>query len=169
MVSRLDFKAATGFAARLADRFNIFKMYLTHAQFIEYEEGRRRYGLNRLSSNEIEATWGMQLEDPKVPKDVVEGQARIRVGLWTDLFDRDEAIKKEVFKKVRNLGPPIGLAAEGNQALSQDEDEGRLKPSTRIHAAKIAFTPSTRIQPRRVLSYIPPAQREERGAPSQDN
>ena len=41
----------------------------------------------------------MQLEDPHVPKDVVEGQARIRVGLWTDLFDRDEAIKKEVFKK----------------------------------------------------------------------
>ena len=102
-------------------------MYLTHAQFIEYQEHRRRYGLNRLSSNEIEATWGMQLEDPKVPKDVVEGQPRIRVGLWTDLFDRDEAIKKEVFKKVRNLGPPIGLAAEGNQALSQDEDEGRLK------------------------------------------
>ena len=102
-------------------------MYLTHARFIEYEEHRRRYGLNRLSNTEIEATWGMQLEDPKVPKDVVEGQARIRVGLWTDLFDRDEAIKKEVFKKVRNLGPPIGLAAEGNQALSQDEDEGRLK------------------------------------------
>ena len=105
----------------------LFKMYLTHARFIEYEEHRRRYGLNRLSNTEIEATWGMQLEDPKVPKDVVEGQARIRVGLWTDLFDRDEAIKKEVFKKVRNLGPPIGLAAEGNQALSQDEDEGRLK------------------------------------------
>ena len=102
-------------------------MYLTHAQFIEYEEGRRRYGLNRLSNTEIEATWGMQLEDPKVPKDVVEGQTRIRVGVWTDFFDSDEAIKKEVFKRVRNLGPPIGLAAEGNQALSQDEDEGKLK------------------------------------------
>ena len=101
-------------------------MYLTHARFIEYEEHRRRYGLNRLSNTEIEATWGMQLEDPKVPKDVVEGQTRIRVGVWTDFFDSDEAIKK-VFKKVRNLGPPIGLAAEGNQALSQDEDEGRLK------------------------------------------
>ena len=158
MVSRLAFKAATGLAARLADRFKIFKMYLTHARFIEYGEHCRRYGLNRLSSTEIEATWGMQLEDPKVPKDVVEGQPRIRVGVWTDLFDSDQAIHK-VFKKVRNLGPPIGLAAEGNQALSQDEDEGRLKPSTRIHAAKIAFTPSTRIQPRRVLSYIPPAQR----------
>ena len=69
----------------------------------------------------------MQLEDPKVPKDVVEGQPRIRVGLWTDLFDSDQAIHK-VFKKVRNLGPPINdLAAEGNQALSQDEDEGTLK------------------------------------------
>ena len=101
-------------------------MYLTHARFIEYEEHRRRYGLNRLSSTEIEATWGMQLEDPKVPKDVVEGQPRIRVGVWTDLFDSDQAIHK-VFKKVRNLGPPIGLAAEGNQALSQDEDEGTLK------------------------------------------
>ena len=101
-------------------------MYLTHAQFIEYEEGRRRYGLNRLSSNEIEATWGMQLEDPHVPKDVVEGQARIRVGLWTVLFDSDQDIHK-VFKAIRNLGPPIGLAAKGNQALSQDEDEGRLK------------------------------------------
>ena len=122
----MAFKAATGLAARLADRFNFFKMYLTHAQFIEFQEHRRRYGLTRLSSTEIEATWGMQLEDPKVPKDVVEGQARIKVGLWTDLFDSDEAIKK-VFKKVRNLGPPIGLAAEGNQALSQDEDEGRLK------------------------------------------
>ena len=80
------------------------RRYLTHAQFIEYEEGRRRYGLNRLSSNEIEATWGMQLEDPHVPKDVVEGQARIRVGLWTDLFDRDESIHK-VFRSKRNLGP----------------------------------------------------------------
>ena len=142
-------------------------MYLTHAQFIEYQELRRRYGQHRLSSNEIEATWGMQLEDPKVPKDVVEGQPRIRV-VGPDLFDSDQAIHK-MFEKVRKLGPPIGLAAEGNQALSQDEDEGRLKPSTRIHAAKIAFTPSTRIEPRRVLSYIPPAQREERGAPSQDN
>ena len=103
-------------------------MYLTHARFIEYEEHRRRYGLNRLSNTEIEATWGMQLEDPKVPKDVVKGQARIRVGLWTDLFDSPQAIHTwEVFKKVRDLGPPIGLAAEGNQALSQDEDEGRLK------------------------------------------
>ena len=101
-------------------------MYLTHARFIEYEKNRRRYGLHRRSNTEIEATWGMQLEDPKVPKDVVEGQTRIRVGVWTDFFDSDEAIKK-VFKKVRNLGPPIGLAAEGNQALSQDEDEGRLK------------------------------------------
>ena len=101
-------------------------MYLTHARFIEYGEHCRRYGLNRLSSTEIEATWGMQLEDPKVPKDVVEGQPRIRVGVWTDLFDSDQAIHK-VFKKVRNLGPPIGLAAEGNQALSQDEDEGTLK------------------------------------------
>ena len=80
------------------------RRYLTHAQFIEYEEHRRRYGLNRLSSNEIEATWGMQLEDPKVPKDVVEGQPRISVGLWTDLFDSDQAIHK-VFKKSTQLGP----------------------------------------------------------------
>ena len=100
-------------------------MYLTHARFIEYQELRRRYGQHRLSSNEIEATWGMQLEDPKVPKDVVEGQPRIRV-VGPDLFDSDQAIHK-MFEKVRNLGPPIGLAAEGNQALSQDEDEGRLK------------------------------------------
>ena len=102
-------------------------MYLTHARFIEYEKNRRSYGLHRRSNTEIEATWGMQLEDPKVPKDVVEGQTRIRVGVWTDFFDSDEAIKKEVFKRVRDLGPPIGLAAEGNQALSQDEDEGTLK------------------------------------------
>ena len=68
----------------------------------------------------------MQLEDPHVPKDVVEGQARIRVGLWTDLFDREESIHK-VFKAIRNLGPPrIGLAAEGDQARSKAEDEGRL-------------------------------------------
>ena len=130
------------------------RRYLNHAQFIEYEEGRRRYGLNRLSSNEIEATWGMQLEDPHVPKDVVEGQARIRVGLWTDLFDRDESIHK-VFRSIRNLGPPrIGLAAEGNQALSQDEDEGKLKRqaseiSDAVHkdsAAKSAFIHSSRTE-----------------------
>ena len=101
-------------------------MYLTHARFIEYEKNRRRYGLHRRSNTEIEATWGMQLEDPKVPKDVVEGQPRIRVGLWTDLFDSDQAIHK-VFRSIRNLGPPIGLAAERNQALSQDENEGRLR------------------------------------------
>ena len=48
---------------------------------------------------------GKQLEDdPHVPKDVVEGQARLRVGLWTDLFDRDESIHK-VFRSIRNLGP----------------------------------------------------------------
>ena len=138
-------------------------MYLTHAQFIEYEEHRRRYGLNRLSNTEIEATWGMQLEDPKVPKDVVEGQARIRVGLWTDLFDRDESIHK-VFRSIRNLGPPrIGLAAEGNQALSQDEDEGKLKRqasemSDAVHkdsVAKSAFIHSSRTE-------------GERGASSQD-
>ena len=74
------------------------RRYLTHAQFIEYEEGRRRYGLNRLSSNEIEATWGMQLEDPHVPKDVVEGQARIRVGLWTEFYD--QASTHKVFRAI---------------------------------------------------------------------
>ena len=101
-------------------------MYLTHAQFIEYQELRRRYGQHRLSSNEIEATWGMQLEDPHVPKDVVEGQARIRVGLWTEFYG--QAPTHKVFRSIRNLGPPrIGLAAERNQALSQDEDEGRLR------------------------------------------
>ena len=115
----MAFKAATGLAARLADRFNIFKMYLTHAQFIEYEEGRRRYGLNRLSSNEIEATWGMQLEDPHVPKDVVEGQARIRVGLWTDLFDRDESIHKVFRSIITQLGPPSNRARSRRQSGSQ--------------------------------------------------
>ena len=129
-------------------------MHLTHAQFIECQEHHRRYGLSRLSSNEIEATWGMQLEDPHVPKDVVEGQARIRVGLWTDLFDRDESIHK-VFRSIRNLGPPrIGLAAEGNQALSQDEDEGKLKRqasemSDAVHkdsAAKSAFIHCSRTE-----------------------
>ena len=100
-------------------------MYLTHAQFIEYQEHRRRYGLNRLSSNEIEATWGMQLEDPHVPIDVVEGQARIRVGSWTEFYSK--APTHKVFRSIRNLGPPrIGLAAEGDQARSQAEDEGRL-------------------------------------------
>ena len=100
------------------------RRYLTHAQFIEYEEGRRRYGLNRLSSNEIEATWGMQLEDPHVPKDVVEGQARIRVGLWTTFYD--QAPTHKLFRAMSNLGPSrIGLAAERNRALSQDE--GRLR------------------------------------------
>ena len=128
MVSRLAFKAATGLAARLADRFNIFKMYLTHAQFIEYEEGRRRYGLNRLSSNEIEATWGMQLEDPHVPKDVVEGQARIRVGSWTEFYDQESTHKvyraidmKEdtmvTYGTIDNMHRG-GLAAERNQARS---------------------------------------------------
>ena len=112
-------------------------MYLTHAQFIEYQEHRRRYGLNRLSSNEIEATWGMQLEDPHVPKDVVEGQARIRVGLWTEFYD--QASTHQVFRAIKmkedtmatygsidNMSR-IGLAAERNQARSQDEDEGRLR------------------------------------------
>ena len=68
----------------------------------------------------------MQLEDPHVPKDVVEGQARIRVGSWTEFYSK--APTHKVFRSIRNLGPPrIGLAAEGNQALSQDEDEGKLK------------------------------------------
>ena len=98
---------------------------------------------------------GKQLEDdPHVPKDVVEGQARLRVGLWTDLFDRDESIHK-VFRSIRNLGPPrIGLAAEGNQALSQDEDEGRLKRRAsamfdavdKDSAAKSAFIHSSRTE-----------------------
>ena len=112
-------------------------MYLTHAQFIEYQELRRRYGQHRLSSNEIEATWGMQLEDPHVPKDVVEGQARIRVGLWTEFYD--QASTHQVFRAIKmkedtmatygsidNMSR-IGLAAERNQARSQDEDEGRLR------------------------------------------
>ena len=111
-------------------------MYLTHAQFIEYQEHRRRYGQHRLSSNEIEATWGMQLEDPHVPKDVVEGQARIRVGLWTEFYDqasthqvfRAISMKEDTMATYGSIDMPrIGLAAERNQARSQDEDEGRLR------------------------------------------
>ena len=35
----------------------------------------------------------MQLEDPHVPKDVVEGQARIRVGLWTEFYGQESIHK----------------------------------------------------------------------------
>ena len=79
----------------------------------------------------------MQLEDPHVPKDVVEGQARIRVGLWTEFYD--QASTHQVFRAIKmkedtmatygsidNMSR-IGLAAERNQARSQDEDEGRLR------------------------------------------
>ena len=140
------------------------RRYLNHAQFIEYEEGRRRYGLNRLSSNEIEATWGMQLEDPHVPKDVVEGQARIRVGSWTEFYSK--APTHKVFRSIRNLGPPrIGLAAEGDQARSKAEDEGRLMRQLselfdavdKDSAVKSAFIHCSRTEG------------GGRGAPSQDN